>query len=210
MPKHHPDDDLLMRYAAGTLPESVALVVATHVGSCSRCQAMVSGLDAIGGACLDDIAPIRMSDDALSSMLALLDAPDDDTVGPPRPDGVPSPLDQYLDVDFDALNWRGRKGGIQTYDIEIDDHRTILLYIPPGTKTPMHSHHGSEYTQVVQGAFMDQTGHFAEGDFVVTDGSTTHKPGVTGDQACICLAVLDAPLKLTGPRGWLLNPFLRR
>jgi putative transcriptional regulator len=210
MPKHHPDDELLMQYAAGALPESLALIVATHVGSCERCQAMIGGLEAIGGACMDDIAPISMSDDALASMLAMLDEPHTPAAPRVRPEGVPSPLDEYLDVGFDQLRWRGRKGGIQTFDLDVDRHRTMLLHIPAGAKTPMHSHRGNEYTQVVQGAFLDATGEYCEGDFVVTDSSTTHQPGVIGDQACICLAVLDAPIKLTGPRGWLLNPFLRR
>lgn len=211
MPKHHPDDDLLLQYTAGSVPESIALIVATHVGGCARCQAMTGGLDAIGGACLDDITPIKMSDDALASMFSMLDAPAEAEVSlPARPAGVPSPLDEYLSDNFDGLKWRGRSGGIQTYDLEVDANRTMLLYIPAGAKTPMHSHRGNEYTQVVQGAFLDETGEYCEGDFVVTDSSTTHQPGVISERACICLAVLDAPIKLTGPRGWLLNPFLRR
>jgi putative transcriptional regulator len=36
-----------------------------------------------------------------------------------------------------------------------------------------------------------------------------HRPVVDSDEECICLAVLDAPLKLTGMIGRLVNPFLR-
>ena len=210
MPAHHPDDALLLEYASGAMPQSVALIVATHVGGCARCQATTGGLEAVGGACLDDIAPVEMNDDALASLFARLDG--DSAPEPPahvRIPGVPTPLDQYLSAGFADLTWKGRAGGIQTFELDVPDQRTFLLRIPAGGKSPAHTHRAKEYTQVVQGAFVDHTGEFCEGDFVVTDPSVTHQPMVAGAQSCICLAVLEAPLKLTGPFGWLVNPFLR-
>lgn len=209
MPSHHPDDELLMQYAAGQTPESVALVVATHVGSCPRCQAMTGGLDAVGGACLDELEPVAMNAGALDALLARLDDDGPAEPIPQRIPGVPSPLDTYLPASFDALPWKRRPGGIRIYDLDIDTNRAFLLHIGEGARTPMHTHRGSEYTLVVDGAFSDETGEYRAGDFVVTDSNITHQPAVVSDSDCICLAVLDAPIKLTGPRGWLINPFLR-
>lgn len=209
MPIHHPDEELLMQYAAGLLPESIALVVATHVGACAQCQAMNGGFEAVGGACLDELAPVSMDDDALASLLARLDEPEEVVEPPKRIPGVPSPLDTYLPDSFDALAWKRRPGGIKIFDLDVDTNRVFLLHIGEGVRTPMHTHRGSEYTLVVEGAFSDSTGEYNVGDFVVTDSSITHQPAVVSDQSCICLAVLDAPIKLTGPRGWLFNPFLR-
>ena len=210
MPVHHPDDALLLEYASGAMPQSVALVVATHVGACQRCQATTGGLEAVGGACLDDITPVGMSHDALDAMFALLDGPEPQPVtARPRISGVPSPLNEYLTVGFDALPWKGREGGIQTFDLDVPDQRTFLLHIPAGVKSPVHTHRGREITQVVQGAFRDESGEYCEGDFVVTDDSVTHQPQVAGSQSCVCLAVLESPVKLAGPFGWLINPFIR-
>ena len=37
-----------------------------------------------------------------------------------------------------------------------------------------------------------------------------HTPVATLDRECICLAVTEGPIQLTGFLGRLLNPFLRR
>ena len=47
--KHHLPDDILMAYAAGTLPEAFNLMVATHVSMCDTCRAQVESFDAVGG-----------------------------------------------------------------------------------------------------------------------------------------------------------------
>jgi len=39
--KHHPDGATLMSYAAATLAEPLAAVVAAHVSMCPRCRADV-------------------------------------------------------------------------------------------------------------------------------------------------------------------------
>jgi putative transcriptional regulator len=208
MPTHHPEDSLLLEYANGALPQSIALVVATHVGGCAQCQASSGGFEAVGGACLDDIAPVEMSADALASLFALLDGDPVFETPVARVAGVPSPLNEFMTVGFDAVPWKGRDGRIQTFDLDVSDRRTFLLRIPAGGKSPVHTHRGQEYTLVVDGAFIDDSGEYHEGDFVVTDDSVKHAPQVLGERACICLAVLESPVKLSGPLGWLINPFL--
>jgi putative transcriptional regulator len=61
----------------------------------------------------------------------------------------------------------------------------------------------------MSGSFSDRTCDYSEGDFILADQSTTHQPRASMDQDCICLAVMDAPLKMTGLFGRMLNPFLR-
>ena len=50
---HHLTDDILMAYAAGTLPEAFNLMVATHVSLCDECRAVVESYDTLGGEVLD-------------------------------------------------------------------------------------------------------------------------------------------------------------
>ena len=43
--KHHLTEQLLMGYAAGTLPEAFNLVVASHISMCDDCRAALAAYD---------------------------------------------------------------------------------------------------------------------------------------------------------------------
>jgi putative transcriptional regulator len=74
---------------------------------------------------------------------------------------------------------------------------------------PMHTHRGREYTLVLAGGFKENGSQYGVGDFTLRDASDVHRPVVDSDEECVCLIVLDAPIKLTGILGRLVNPFLR-
>ena len=48
MIKHHPDSELILDYAAGAVPEAVALIVATHLAKCDLCRHESSLCDHVG------------------------------------------------------------------------------------------------------------------------------------------------------------------
>ena len=83
-----------------------------------------------------------------------------------------------------------------------------LMRIKSGTAMPTHTHEGCELTLVLAGGFSDENGHFLRGDVAEADPSVTHQPVADPGEDCLCLAVTDAPLRLTGAFGRLLNPFL--
>jgi putative transcriptional regulator len=72
--KHHLTDNIVMAYAAGTLPEAFNLVVATHVSMCDECRARVEAHEAVGGVVLEDVAEIALDDDALDACFAKIEA----------------------------------------------------------------------------------------------------------------------------------------
>ncbi|HYD98947.1 MAG TPA: ChrR family anti-sigma-E factor, partial [Alphaproteobacteria bacterium] len=84
-----------------------------------------------------------------------------------------------------------------------------LLRVHAGTAMPQHTHDGEELTLVLCGAFRDETGRYARGDLAVTDSEIDHQPVAEPGEACICLAVTDAPLRLTGRFMRFLNPFVK-
>lgn len=88
-------------------------------------------------------------------------------------------------------------------------YRTRLLRIARGVGLPHHTHEGFEYTIVLEGGFSDQWGEYLEGDFAIADQEVDHAPVADARDGCLCLAVTDAPLRLTGPLGRFLNLFLR-
>ena len=72
----------------------------------------------------------------------------------------------------------------------------------------MHDHKGREITLVLYGSFSDADGVYEEGDFIVREPGDIHSPQATLDDECICLSVVEAPIRLVGPVMRGLNPFL--
>lgn len=216
MPAYHPGSDLLMDYASGAAPEPVALLVATHLSLCSDCRAEVARLDALGGALLETLDSEALAPEALDRALARLDLPE--PVAPPSPEGavshadprLPRPLADYIGGDLETLPWKTR-GGVAEVDLlaGYPGFRTQLLRIKAGTAVPQHTHGGSEYTLLLAGGFSDASGHYRRGDVAEADPGVDHRPLADAGEDCLCLAVTDAPLRLTGPLGRYLNFLVR-
>jgi len=218
MPKHHLSDELLMDYAAGACSEPVSLLVATHLALCPDCRARASGFEAVGGALLDDLPETAVAAGSLDALMARLDEPEAPIQAKvPAPTGdparmLPQPLRDYVGGDLSTLNWRRATRGVERADIAIpgdDGYAAQVLRIRPGCAVPQHSHRGDEYVMVLTGGYTDESGDFERGDVQIADPDVEHKPVAMEGEDCICLAVMDAPVRLTGPIGRLFNPFVR-
>ena len=64
-------------------------------------------------------------------------------------------------------------------------------------------------TLVLEGGFSDADGNYHEGDFLLRTPGEVHAPTALQSEDCICLAVLDAPLKFTDWKFRWMNPFLK-
>lgn len=216
MVQHPAPDELLLDYATGSLPEPLALLVATHAALSPESRRQVRAYEELGGALLDTVEPAEMSEGALHSVLARIDAGRSEGDAPaegaaPASDGrVPAPLCAYVAQGFDALSWCGRGGNVSEVGLlpGYPGYKTRLLRIRAGARVPQHTHAGAEYTLVLEGSFTDETGCYARGDMAIGNPELTHQPVAGKECDCICLAVTDAPLKLTGPLGRLLNYFV--
>lgn len=71
---HHITDDVLLAYSAGDLDEAASLVVATHLALCPTCRTAVRQMEAIGGALMEDLAPVPVANDAFDTVMAELSA----------------------------------------------------------------------------------------------------------------------------------------
>jgi len=211
MSRHPAPEELLLDYAAGTLPEGPALAVALHVALDPAARRTVDGLAAVGGALLEgeEVAP---NESGLVDALARLgDEPLAERPAVPAARAgfawAPAPLRRYLRHE----NWKRVFGGFEQIDLALhgDAHRVALLRLQPGRGLPRHRHVASEYTVVLQGGYTDNTGNYAVGDFAVGPGAAEHEPIADPGEPCIALIVLERPIVLTGPWGRLLNPLLR-
>lgn len=217
----HPGEELRIEYAAGSLSEPMALLVATHLSFCAACRAEMAALETLGGVLLDTVAPIAMNDDSFDAVMARLDdaEPDDalpgelargDSGSAASASGLPRPLSDYVDRPLSALRWKSY-GSLSEVALlpDFPGYKTRLLRIRQGAAMPRHTHGGTELTLVLAGGFRDDSGHYACGDVATADSSVDHRPIADPGEDCYCLAVTDAPLRLTGPVGRLFNFMVR-
>jgi putative transcriptional regulator len=193
---HHPSETTLAAYAAGILPEALALVAATHLGQCATCRESLATLEATGGVLLEDLPPVPLSTDALDRLLIRLGEP----VAAPLPvlhPNLPPPLNRvslgrwwpigrgtrYRPLVASGAAWGG------------------LLLAQPGRSLPRHGHSGLELTCILSGAFADGSGAYGAGD--LSEPATDHDkpPVVIGAEPCLCVVASEG-MQLRGLLGW--------
>jgi putative transcriptional regulator len=206
MIQHHPKETTLAEFAAGTLDEGRSVVVAAHVAMCPHCRGFLSAFEGVGGALLDRIAPVAMSDDAKVKALQLLDEPDMAQLsGDYR--STPDLLSAYA---HGPWRWTGPGLHWRALDVPSDSGtRVFMLRASPGLKLPSHRHIGTELTCVLSGSFTHRGGRFAAGDLDDADDSDHHDPVVDTGEQCICLVAMQGRLKLDSLLGRLIQPFVR-
>lgn len=228
MIRHHPPLEVLLDFATGSLCEPAALVVAAHADLCGKCRKEISSLESIGGEMLAQLEPVGMSENALEAALARLDAPQSfvsavphaspPAIGAPASEAttaiadlVPPAVLAHLGGDLSRLVWR-KVGGLFdeiTLPTSVKGYKASLMRLKPGRTVPVHTHRGREYTLVLAGGFSENGSPYSVGDFTLRDALDVHRLVADKDEECVCLVALDAPIKLTGMLGRLLNPFLR-
>lgn len=205
-------DELLFDHAFAKLPEPVALVVSTHLSLSPAGRARYAACRALAGVLLDTAEPEPLAPDAWSRLERAIERADPIRVelGPPGDPRVPPPLRRFVPNGFEALPWRNL-GPLQECELPLAaaGYRTRLIRLAAGKRVPRHTHEGHELTVVIEGGFRDEQGHHLRGDLVIADPSIDHRPVADEDGDCLSLTVMDAPLRLTGPIGRLLNPLLR-
>ena len=124
---HHPQDDLLLSYAAGSLSESWSLAIASHLSVCSECRKTLEIAETVGGVLLEDIPDQQLSSATLESVLAQIDQPDIEAVSensqPSATDGsiFPTVLQKYIGSSVENIPWKTIGSGIRQHLIETPD-----------------------------------------------------------------------------------------
>lgn len=209
-PRHHLDPATVLSHAAGALSQELSAVVATHLEGCATCREAVARAEGVGGLLINQQHAQPASEtraQALrAAMLERLDAtpPAAPRAPAPRsndPDRIPTPLQPYFGASYRALKWRWMGPGMHFIRrTGPSGGNLLMLRIGPGKRLPVHSHGGSEITQILSGAYDDALGHFGPGDVADLDSETEHQPITSTGVPCICVSALDAPLRF---QGWL-------
>ena len=217
---HHPQDDLLLSYAAGSLSESWSLAVASHLSLCSECRKTLELAETVGGVFLEDIPNQQLTSTTLESVFARIDQPDIEPTAEnsktrfkPSVDGgsiFPTVLQKYIGDSVENVPWKSIGSGIRQHLIETpdDDGSVRLLRIKAGKTVPNHGHQGRELTLVLSGSYHDGVSTYGAGDMQDVDEEIVHKPIVDDGPDCICLVITDAPIIFKEWMPRLLQPLL--
>jgi putative transcriptional regulator len=202
----------LAEYAAGSLSRPLHALIGAHLDLDPQSERFVTDLEALGGAEIERQVPV-----ASPSHAAMLDAifmrDDDPTIE--SDDGSADPLftpglRRFVGMSSGAVPWRTVLPGLKEHVICADGRSEARLYwIKAGRKMPAHTHEGCEVTIVLKGGFSDETGHYTRGDVALADDELDHTPVADADEDCICFAVTEAPVKLTGPVGKVIQRLFR-
>lgn len=209
-----PLDEVLASYVAGTLAEPVRVLIASHLEISPENRAFVRDLETLAGEDLETIEPVAVAsrDARLERIFALGDAAPHEPVARPAPRDprLPGPLAVFLGGDLEAVKWRTVLPGVREFRLGARDGcESTLYWIRGGKPIPSHTHEGMELTLVLDGAFSDGDGRYGRGDIAYADDEVDHRPVAEPGTDCLCFAVTDAPLRLTGPIGRFIAPFLR-
>jgi putative transcriptional regulator len=206
----------MTEYSAGTLPLAQSACVFAHLENCAHCLRLAGDLGNVGAALFGNLDPVPVGDTQLEAVLARLDeepplryaatAP-----GKKNPDSLPGLLQRLMRGDFSDLTWKSLGKSLRISYLETGDPRyeLALYHIKAGGSVPEHGHRGNEVTLILEGGYSDAGGSYHKGDFIFRKPGDVHAPTAFQSEDCICVAVLDAPLKFTNWKFRWMNPFLK-
>jgi len=202
-----PDDETLLRHAAGRLDAGLALVVETHLALSPETRRIFSQFEAIGGLLLEEGAPAAVEPSALNAALAALDsAPKPSrqiSQRTRRPPDLPADLTLPPPLVGRKMGaWRWIAPGVRSRRVEIAPHsvsRAFLLELAPGVLVPRHGHEGREMTCVLRGSFMERNQRYPEFSFCQADEDDEHDIFVDSETPCLSLVALEGR---TRPKHW--------
>ncbi len=212
MAKYHPELDLLTEHVAGNLPLAQAACVSAHMNYCEQCRRTSGQLQDLGAVLFEARPGEPVGDTQLEAVLARLD--DEPPLSYARSsssNGTPAILQRLMSGNFTELSWKKITRSLRISYLKTGDpnFEFALYHIKAGGRIPEHTHRGSEMTLVLEGGFSDADGSYHKGDFILREPADVHAPTAVQSEDCICLAVLDAPLKFTGWKYRWMNPFLQ-
>ena len=173
--QHHPDITTLMSCAAGSQPEALAAVVASHLALCAQCRAEVKKLEAIGGALFETLPEASLSSPAPLTEVRAREAdgpPDLATGAAPAAAEIPYPLAARIGARFSAIRWRHIGPGLWYCPVPLSKGARgslTLIKAGPGRELPEHGHGGEELTLLLEGSYTDVMGTFSRGDVADLD-----------------------------------------
>jgi len=203
-PSHHPSDDTLLAYSAGTVSEGLAVFVAAHLTFCPRCRDAVAVLDLAGQALVPPGGEGQRMAPSVEQVLARLDDEPQQAASRPPADAVlPAPLRERVGA-LEDLAWRSLPLGVAHARLDLQGASTFLYDFPPGLTLPAHHHESVERAMPLVGGFSDEEASYGPGDVSVKGGDHSHHVTIDAGDRCLALFVNDGEIVPDSlPLRWL-------
>lgn len=203
-------DSLLSGYVAGTLPLPLQILASSHLELSNKNRDFVDGLECAAGEQLLGINPEALKDrDMALDAIFRSDAPQWKKSKRASCAVLPTALQDFVGYKVEDIPWKSKMPGFREFDLpDVDGCHLSMFWIKPGRTVPMHTHEGTEFSLIIDGAFFDERGRFGCGDISIADASVEHRPTAESERPCIGFAVTDGPLRLTGPLHQRLSDIL--
>lgn len=227
MANFHPSDNTLVEYSAGNLDWALSICVSAHLQLCPQCKSKVIQYNAIGGSALNEIEPAKVEESSFDKLMSRIQHFDNAAAndkkastaqastrrpidGDARTKSLPKVVQRLLPKDK-ALKWAYVSPALRAAQLETGQNKYEVSFhkIKRGGRVVEHDHGGLEVTLVLEGSFSDANGNYVVGDYIEKKPGEIHRPMAAQDQDCLCLSVVEAPVKVTGLMGKMINPFLR-
>jgi predicted ChrR family anti-sigma factor len=180
-------------YALGALNQHEARAFEEHLAEgCEGCEAIHREFQQTVGALAFSVPEEAPSPGVRAELLSLLseerrDAPADTRL----PQSLPP---QFMTIRAEEGDWRKLSNGILVKQLFADPQAktvTSLFKMQPGTRVPMHHHHGVEQCYVIAGDFHADDKVLGPGDFHCAMAGSTHKPVYTVDGALLLIVATE-------------------
>lgn len=177
---HHPDDSMLMACAAGSQPEVIAAIVASHLAQCAHCRNELKLLSCIGEVLFADLPPRELVSTARAG----------NSVRNPIRSAEPPPA-CAADMIKTLLSGPASEEiapGVRRARLPVSaTARGTLTAIrmAPGSRVPPLPAPGSAISIVLDGGYTDGEARFTRGDF--SDTALDAASALEADAASGCL-----------------------
>ncbi|SHO59112.1 ChrR family anti-sigma-E factor [Vibrio quintilis] len=221
---YHPTDETLARYAAGDLDPASGIMLSAHLEFCSHCRQKVAAYEKAQAGEMMRAKPEPLSSGLHDMLSRILEQTPAQASGLPSAECDTTPPEMTTEICVNnksfrlprALRrheahigpWSRLPGNIKRASVSTSGQSKMnFIYMDCDSSLPQHTHQGREITLVLAGEFSDEQATYRPGDFVLQTDNNTHSPRTSADQDCLCLTLLDAPLRFTSGLATLLNPF---
>ncbi len=189
---HHPDISTLMTCAAGSQPEALCAVVASHLSVCPSCFKRVGQLTMIGSTLFDQIGadgsgpsqpgPVPQSNEVIHS--------DTHHTWNGHGDGVPGPLTSVLGQSLDEIAWQSDVPGVDQFEIVLSPGaigHLRLVRVAPGKSLTWRNDDGERLVMLLRGSFQDDQTGYEPGDVEDFEEAGEHAISAHPELGCVVL-----------------------
>jgi len=209
----HPSTEQLIEFSSGTGSSATSIAISAHLHFCQHCRRQVNEYESTAAVMFEQQTNLAVEETSFSSLMKRIQNEPQTPKIKPRITSTrfPAVVEKLINGDTESLAWKKPMKHLRVSQILKDEAGLILglHHMKSGGRVPRHTHKGNEISVVIEGGFSDELGSYRPGDFIHLTPEHIHAPQADADGDCWLLTLVEAPVKLIGPIGWIINPFLK-